>query len=108
YLRPTSFHTVKVEPNEPDESSGPPRGISRGFFRFKKVVPLDQAPVGYFFEVMSHGYGGMPEYATQIAPVDRWRIRPYLRLLQLSRNARIADLPPAVQQPVRRQLGEQP
>jgi hypothetical protein len=48
---------------------------------------LRKAPIGYFFDVMTNGYGVMPEYGTQVAPRDRWCIAAYIRALQLSQNA---------------------
>jgi mono/diheme cytochrome c family protein len=95
FLRPPSFHTTKLQPNEPDETPGPDlNGHSRGFFRFGIKIPLREVPVGYFYEVMSRGYGGMPDYSTQIPPADRWRIAAYVRTLQLSQAAPAKDLPP--------------
>jgi hypothetical protein len=54
---------------------------------------LRNAPLGYFFDVMTNGFGAMPEYATQIPPEDRWAIVSYIRALQLSQNATSADVP---------------
>jgi mono/diheme cytochrome c family protein len=54
---------------------------------------LRKAPLGYFFDVMSNGFGAMPEYASQIPPRDRWAIVSYIRALQLSQNATVADVP---------------
>jgi len=56
---------------------------------------LRQAPVGHFFDVMTHGFGIMPDYAAQISPKDRWAIVAYIRALQLSQNAKLADVPEA-------------
>lgn len=53
---------------------------------------LRQAPLGYFFDVMTNGFGAMPDYAAQIAPRDRWCIVAYIRALQLSQNASAADI----------------
>jgi mono/diheme cytochrome c family protein len=55
---------------------------------------LREAPVGHFFQVMSQGYGAMPSYAHQVSARDRWAIAAYIRALQLSRRARLADVPP--------------
>ena len=56
---------------------------------------LRQAPPGYIFQVISNGYGAMPDYSSQIHNVqDRWAIVAYIRALQLSRNANVADVPP--------------
>jgi mono/diheme cytochrome c family protein len=57
---------------------------------------LRAAPVGYFFDVMTHGFGAMPDYATQIPPADRWAIAAYIRALQLSQRATMAEVPPEV------------
>src|SRR5438067_2592251 len=54
---------------------------------------LRKAPLGYFFMVMTEGFGAMPDYASQIAPDDRWRIVAYIRALQLSQAATMADVP---------------
>src|SRR5262245_22335157 len=55
---------------------------------------LRQMPPGYFFDVMTNGFGIMPDYRMQITPDDRWRIVAYVRALQLSHHATTADVPP--------------
>jgi Cytochrome C oxidase, cbb3-type, subunit III len=47
---------------------------------------LRNAPVGYFFDIMSNGLGAMPDYASQIHPSDRWAIAAYIRALQCSQD----------------------
>ena len=54
---------------------------------------LRQAPVGYFFEVITSGLGAMPSYADQVTVPDRWAIIAYIRALQLSQNAPLGDVP---------------
>jgi hypothetical protein len=54
---------------------------------------LRQSPNGYFYDVITNGFGQMYNYSAQIPPRDRWAIVAYVRALQLSRNARAADLP---------------
>jgi len=54
---------------------------------------LRQAPNGYFFDNITNGFGAMYGYSAQIPPKDRWAIIAYVRALQLSRNAKVADLP---------------
>lgn len=56
---------------------------------------LRQAPVGHFFDVMTQGYGVMYPYASRVEPKDRWAIAAYIRALQLSHDARLADAPSA-------------
>ncbi|HEX9760915.1 MAG TPA: cytochrome c [Candidatus Acidoferrales bacterium] len=59
---------------------------------------LRDAPVGHHFDVISNGLGSMPDYAAQIPVRDRWAIVAYLRALQLSQRATVADVPPAALQ----------
>jgi Cytochrome C oxidase, cbb3-type, subunit III len=56
---------------------------------------LRTAPAGHFFDVITHGFGSMPDYAAQVAPKDRWAIVAYIRALQLSQNAKLIDVPEA-------------
>jgi mono/diheme cytochrome c family protein len=55
---------------------------------------LRSAPNQHFYDVITHGYGAMYSYASRVAPTDRWAIVAYIRALQASQNARLADLPP--------------
>ncbi len=64
---------------------------------------LRSAPVGYFVNVMTEGFGVMPSYAPQVPVKDRWAIAAYIRALQYSQNARLADLAPAGVPPKRMQ-----
>lgn len=54
---------------------------------------LRQEPNGYIYDVVTNGFGAMYGYSAQIPPRDRWAIIAYVRALQLSRNAHVADLP---------------
>ncbi len=54
---------------------------------------LWQEPNGYLYDVVTNGFGAMYGYSAQIPPRDRWAIIAYVRALQLSRNAHLADLP---------------
>ena len=54
---------------------------------------LRQVPNGYIFDVITNGFGAMPDYAAQIPPADRWAIVSYVRALQLSQQASINDVP---------------
>jgi cytochrome c553 len=69
---------------------------SRGFSRRPPsyhIQRLQKAPLGYFFDVMTNGFGIMPDYASQISPQDRWNIVAYIRALQLSQSATRAEVP---------------
>jgi cytochrome c553 len=57
---------------------------------------LRSAPLGHFYDVMTNGFGAMPDYAAQVSPLDRWNITAYIRALQLSQAAP-ANLLPAGQ-----------
>jgi cytochrome c553 len=50
-------------------------------------------PLSHYFTVMTHGYGAMPNYAAQLTEADRWAVAAYIRALQLSQNAKLADVP---------------
>jgi hypothetical protein len=67
-------------------------------------VLLRDVPVGYYFEVISRGYGGMPDYASQIPPDDRWKIIAYVRALQLSQWAPLEDLSEKERDKARKEL----
>ena len=69
---------------------------SRGFSRQPPsyhIPRLEKAPLGYFYDVITNGFGIMSDYSAQIAPEDRWNIVAYIRALQLSQNATQADVP---------------
>ncbi|MEA2490956.1 MAG: hypothetical protein QOH21_2748 [Acidobacteriota bacterium] len=69
---------------------------SRGYRRPPSyhTETLRNAPTGHFFDVMTNGFGAMPPYKTMIPPADRWAIVAYIRALQLSQHATVADVPP--------------
>jgi mono/diheme cytochrome c family protein len=56
---------------------------------------LRRASAQHFFDVITNGYGVMYSYATRVAPHDRWAIVAYIRALQESRHAQVADMPQA-------------
>ena len=71
--------------------------VRRGYRRPPSIHQdrLRNAPAGHFFDVVSNGFGAMPDYAAQITAPDRWAIVAYIRALQLSEHATMADVPPA-------------
>jgi len=95
FLRPPSYH-VDPTGKEMDWStldpttgkpvySGMPAGHSRGFFRFGKVVAIQDVPVGYIYQVITWGYGHMGSHEKQLdKPEDRWRVIAYIRALEYS------------------------
>lgn len=71
--------------------------VERGFSRPPSLDDerLRSAPVGHFFEIITNGFGAMPDHAAQIEVEDRWAIVAYIRALQLSASATIDDVPAA-------------
>jgi hypothetical protein len=71
--------------------------VQRGFPRPPSyhIDRLRQAPVGYFYNVITDGYGVMYSYAERVEPADRWAIAAYIRVLQASRDVRVTELTPA-------------
>jgi hypothetical protein len=59
-------------------------------------------PNGYIYDVITNGFGGMLSYSAQIPAADRWAIVAYVRALQLSRNAPVSELPPALREKLNR------
>lgn len=74
--------------------------VQRGFRRPPSlhIDRLRAAPIGHFFDVISNGLGAMMDYAAQVPPQDRWAIAMYIRALQLSQHASLADVPPEMRQ----------
>lgn len=72
---------------------------------------LRSAPDQHFFQVITNGRGNMPAYGTKVSQADRWAIIMYIRALQLSRNARLDDVPESMRRELtnaRRKEREQP
>ena len=84
--------------------------VRRGF-RTPPSLHLDRLraqPDGYFYDVITSGFGVMPDYAAQIPVPDRWAIVAYIRALQLSQHAPMAALPARTQELVRAQAASAP
>ncbi|HYO59298.1 cytochrome c [Archangium sp.] len=58
------------------------------------LLDLPPYPDGYYYEVISVGYGLMPAYAEKLTPEQRWAVVAYVRALQESQRARLEDVPP--------------
>jgi hypothetical protein len=74
--------------------------VRRGFRRPPSlhIERLRDASTGHFVDVMSNGFGVMTDYAASVSPRDRWAIAAYIRVLQLSQHAQLADVPPDIRQ----------
>ena len=72
--------------------------VRRGFRRPPSYHDdrLRQAALGHFYDVITNGWGAMPDYASMIPPEDRWAIIAYVRALQYSQNADPAQVPPEI------------
>jgi len=71
--------------------------VRRGFRRPPSYAEdrLRDAPIGHFYDVITNGFGAMPDYQTQIPVNDRWAIVAYVKALQLSLYAPLEDVPAA-------------
>ena len=68
--------------------------VQRGFKRPPSMHEdrLRTMPVGYFYDVITNGFGSMASYASRVPVKDRWSIAAYIRALQLSQNASVDQL----------------
>src|SRR5947208_14561986 len=70
--------------------------VRRGFQKppsyYDDRLQENRTPASHFFDVITNGWGAMPDYASQIPPEDRWKIVAYIRALQLSQNASQAEV----------------
>ncbi len=70
--------------------------VQRGFRRPPSYLEerLRNSPASHFYDVMSNGFGAMASYSDKLSPEDRWNVAAYIRALQLSQRASVADVPP--------------
>ncbi len=70
--------------------------VQRGFPRPPNYEDADlrKAPPQHFYDVITKGFGVMYSFADRVKPTDRWAITAYIRALQLSQHAQLADLSP--------------
>jgi mono/diheme cytochrome c family protein len=61
-------------------------------------------PPGYYFTVMTEGYGVMPAYAVELSPRQRWAVVAWLRVLARSQRAPLEAAPPEEQRRLLQQL----
>jgi len=85
---------IYCSPCHGQTGSGDGMVVQRGYrkppsFQSERLLQTD---AGYFFDVMTNGFGVMPDYKAQIAPRDRWSIVAYIRALQLSQHAAASDI----------------
>jgi mono/diheme cytochrome c family protein len=77
--------------------------VQRGFKQPESfhIDRLRQMPDGYYYEVISNGFGMMSSYAYQVRPADRWAIIAYIRTLQLSQYATWDEVPEDIRADIR-------
>ncbi len=69
--------------------------VQRGFPRPPSYYKesLRTASSQHFYDVITRGHGVMFAYADRVEPADRWAIVAYIRALQASADATLADVP---------------
>jgi hypothetical protein len=99
-LRGQERYNIFCSPCHDRVGNGQGMIVQRGFRRPSSFHNdrLRGAPVGYFFEVITKGFGTMYDYADRVPPRDRWAIIAYIRALQLSQHATLDEVPPEEQQ----------
>jgi hypothetical protein len=70
--------------------------VQRGFPKPRSFHndTLRAEPPGYYFDIMTNGFGRMYSYAPSVKVEDRWAIIAYIRTLQLSRRVPAGTLSP--------------
>jgi hypothetical protein len=96
-LRGQERFTIYCTPCHDRTGGGNGMIVRRGYRRPPSfhIDRLRAAPPGYFFDVITHGFGVMPDYSSQVPVNDRWAIVSYVRALQLSQHASLGDVPAA-------------
>jgi mono/diheme cytochrome c family protein len=94
-LRGQDRFNVYCSPSHGRTGDGNGMIVQRGFKQPTSYHPdrLRGQPIGYYSDVMTNGFGAMQDYSAQVAPRDRWAIAAYIRALQYSRQAGVADVP---------------
>jgi hypothetical protein len=62
------------------------------------IERLQNAPPGYFYDVITNGFGSMYDYSERIDVNDRWAITAYVQTLQASQNMSLDELSAAEKQ----------
>ena len=103
-LRGQQRYNIYCSPCHDRMGNGLGMVVRRGFRRPPSyhIDRLRQVPNGYIFDVITNGFGAMPDYSAQIQPADRWAIVAYERALQLAQQATVNDVPAEA----RAQLGQ--
>ena len=94
-LRGRQQYNIFCSPCHDRTGSGLGMVVQRGFRRPPSyhIDRLRQASGGYLFDVITNGFGAMPDFSAEIRPADRWAIVAYQRALQLAQRATVSDVP---------------
>ncbi len=94
-LRGQERYTIFCSPCHSRVGDGKGMIVQRGFRPPQSfhIPRLREAAPGYFFDVITNGFGAMYSYASRVSVQDRWAIAAYIRALQLSQNASLEDVP---------------
>lgn len=86
---------IYCSPCHSEAGDGDGMVVRRGFPRPPSfhIDRLRNAPDAHFLSVITRGYGAMYSYADRVESQDRRAIVAYIRALQLSQNASVADVP---------------
>jgi mono/diheme cytochrome c family protein len=92
--------TVNCTPCHGRLGNGDGTVVARGMKRPPSyhIERLMKSPPGYFYDVITNGFGAMYDQNDRINPKDRWAIIAYIRALQLSQSVKYADLSAQEQQ----------
>jgi mono/diheme cytochrome c family protein len=112
-LRGEQRFNIYCSPCHDRQGSGHGMIVQRGYKQPTSyhIERLRNAPVGYFYNVITEGFGVMPSYAPQVPVADRWAIAAYIRVLQYRQTAKLADLallPPERRQAIAAELAKAP
>lgn len=94
-LRGQERYNIYCAPCHNYDGGGDGMVVQKGFVQptsFHEQRLLD-APVGYYYNAITNGFGRMYSYASRIPVEDRWAIAGYVKALQLSQNATLDDVP---------------
>jgi len=100
-------YDVFCQPCHDRTGSGHGMVVQRGFTQPQSFDDdkLRAADDQHYFDVITNGYGAMYAHRDRIRPRDRWAIVAYIRALQLSQHAALADVPPEEQTRLNREAG---
>lgn len=103
-------YTIYCTPCHGQLGNGEGMVVQRGFKRPTSfhIDRLRNAAPGYYFDVMTNGFGAMSDYASQVPVNDRWAIAAYIRALQISQSAPLQDVPEAKRGELQPSVGAAP